>query len=912
MASGIRGSSTADRLIQSELQATPSWTDALGLEGDDYIGWLAGNVDGGAGNDRIENLNPANRSGVGAAYWSSPRGILADLTKQYVDDGWGGRDTLINVYKVCGSNYQDTLYGSDGDDWFDQSAGDDLIDAGAGTDVYWVSDRSLDFRVTLSPDTGVGRVTWRYDWSPQTVQSANLKGVETIFFQGNDKVPEKFVALSALIDWAPFVKKALTISEQARWNVNLPLGSATQITYQFVEQQPADYSGSEIQGFDKLTSAAKQVVRSVLNDIESFTLIDFVEVTDSSKSAQIRIGVSQQADTRGYAFAPLAGYGEKAGDVWLDVETARALGSTQESKWVLMHEVGHALGLNDTGLRYAAMPELQFVDRYDDMRFTLMSSKSIIPDLYPLNFARFDLSVLRDLYGSRPVVFPKNARQEPTFVFDDVNTQGFLTVYTDQPGITLDASSIAVGVTIYANDSNQASSVGISPNGELLIGNVLFSDTNNISAVTGTVTDDVFIGNDQNNRFDGMGGNDLFDGSGGVDRAVFSMTSQDAIIKNDYGYVQISRKEQSTGNTSLVRVEEVQFIDKLFRIGTDAADTLGGGVGGAQYLAFDGDDRFNGRIGNDTFEGGLGRDVVVYEQASSAYRLKLLGEGRATIAKAGVAPGDSVNASGGALHDELIGVERIAFADKTISIERKAHGSYGDLPDALYAFFVVGFAAVPGVVYMDQMADAYRYWLPGTSVGAQASQQAVGDTVQRIVEVFTSKPQFTGVYPQALYRQEAGAYWRYEHDSRVGGSPLVKVESVSAAAYETQMELLAKGLVDRIVKGSASELTKQAAVGDVKAALLLGGDWTIGKVIYTVFGNLAAKPTSDVQWGGTAKQFANQVAVAKYYTDTLGLSSEDIASLRAVIEPVTHSSDLSSTDDIATLIGSVLLQVPGI
>jgi len=27
---------------------------------------------------------------------------------------------------------------------------------------------------------------------------------------------------------------------------------------------------------------------------------------------------------------------------------------------------------------------------------------------------------------------------------------------------------------------------------------------------------------------------------------------------------------------------------------------------------------------------------------------------------------------------------------------------------------------------------------------------------------------------------------------------------------------------------------------------------------------------------------------------------------------VTHSSDLSSTDDIATLIGSVLLQVPGI
>lgn len=407
-------------------------------------------------------------------------------------------------------------------------------------------------------------------------------------------------------------------------------------------------------------------------------------------------------------------------------------------------------------------------------------------------------------------------------------------------------------------------------------------------------------------------GSFVLDGRDGVDSVDFGVTK-----KSDYSYL-----KQADGS---VRVDSV----------AGASAALSGTLYNVEILYFDygrevldlrsyfqpsgtrifgdaQDDRFNGRIGNDTFEGGLGRDVVVYEQASSAYRLKLLGEDRATIAKAGVAPGDSVNASGGALHDELIGVERIAFADKTISIERKAHGSYGDLPDALYAFFVVGFAAVPGVVYMDQMADAYRYWLPGTSVGAQASQQAVGDTVQRIVEVFTSKPQFTGVYPQALYRQEAGAYWRYEHDSRVGGSPLVKVESVSAAAYETQMELLAKGLVDRIVKGSASELTKQAAVGDVKAALLLGGDWTIGKVIYTVFGNLAAKPTSDVQWGGTAKQFANQVAVAKYYTDTLGLSSEDIASLRAVIEPVTHSSDLSSTDDIATLIGSVLLQVPGI
>ena len=126
------------------------------------------------------------------------------------------------------------------------------------------------------------------------------------------------------------------------------------------------------------------------------------------------------------------------------------------------------------------------------------------------------------------------------------------------------------------------------------------------------------------------------------------------------------------------------------------------------------------------------------------------------------------------------------------------------------------------------------------------------------------------------------------------------------------MEALARALVERIVKGSAGEPSKQAAVEDVKGALLYGGEWTIGKVVYTVFGNLASKPLSDGQWGGTAKQFANQVAVAKYYTDILGLSSEDIGTLRAVIEPVTHTADYSSSEDIAQLIGTVLIQTPGL
>ncbi|MBM3371562.1 MAG: hypothetical protein FJY46_12630 [Betaproteobacteria bacterium] len=289
-------------------------------------------------------------------------------------------------------------------------------------------------------------------------------------------------------------------------------------------------------------------------------------------------------------------------------------------------------------------------------------------------------------------------------------------------------------------------------------------------------------------------------------------------------------------------------------------------------------------------DGGLGIDIAKYGRAATDYALIPNGGGEFTLKK------DALTKL-----DQLTNIERLQFADKTIRIDTKAHGSYADLPDTLYQFFVVGFGAAPGVTYMDQMAEAYRYWLPQYKDG----------TVKQIVEAFTTKSQFTAVYPQALYRTEGGKYYAYAHDASLAGNPLMRGAEVSKAVFDTQMASLAQGLVATIVKTSASESTKTAAAADIQAALGLGGDWTIGKVIYTVFGNLASKPLSDPTWGGTAKQFANQVAVAKYYTDTLSQSTDDVTTLRSVMAAVTNTTDVSSTDAIASLIGVALLNGPG-
>jgi len=58
---------------------------------------------------------------------------------------------------------------------------------------------------------------------------------------------------------------------------------------------------------------------------------------------------------------------------------------------------------------------------------------------------------------------------------------------------------------------------------------------------------------------------------------------------------------------------------------------------------------------------------------------------------------------------------------------------------------------------------------------------------------------------------------------------------------------------------------------------------SIGELIYTLFGNLAAVLTSHPLFGNTALQFANQVAGAQYYTDTLSQSTTSLDTLHSVL-----------------------------
>lgn len=163
-----------------------------------------------------------------------------------------------------------------------------------------------------------------------------------------------------------------------------------------------------------------------------------------------------------------------------------------------------------------------------------------------------------------------------------------------------------------------------------------------------------------------------------------------------------------------------------------------------------------------------------------------------------------------------------------------------------YRFFSIAFNAAPGVTYMNQLADAY---------GAGMSTKA-------IVNVFTTKEQFTSKYPTFL-----------------------------------TTEAFATSLINNVVGASATAEAKTAAAADVVAAINSG--YSRGDVIFQIFSNLAEKAADDAEWGATATMMANKVAVAKYVTETQMVNTTDLSVLAKTLSAVTATTVVATAADLA-------------
>lgn len=551
-----------------------SWATIYGKEGHDKITFAGNaNIVGGPGNDTIINeFKDWINGGVG--YWDSPSSIYVDLEAGYALDGFGTRDTLVNIHEIHTSGQNgDVVLGSSTSDnvWINgfnwnsnRSIGSATIDLREGLDKaqFYGLDQSV-YKIDAAVDGKSISISYNN-------YTANLKNVELLKFVRNidGKDVQQEVSVVSLIDFQKIGSATLIDKRTDGWSNGAPKA----LTFSYMSAAPTYGGGEGGTGFLPVTDAYKIAVNSILGRLWLETGLAFTEVSDTANSyGQIRFGANQQANTKGYSYIPGQTPDERAGDVWLDSETLQVMGQGQEGWQVLLHEIGHALGLSHPHAESENTSATVLLNQWNDNSYSVMSAKQSPSELWQSWFGPLDIQALQSLYGTGREFATGND------LYSWTDAQGLsLSTLRDVGGIDrLDLSQQTFGVYLDLQPGS-FSSVGTTSEGYLAFNNVFIDNSTTIEEVVGSLSDDVLLGNSANNLFFEMGGNDVIDGRGGVNTVVFTANRNAySIGKSEVAsHWLVEGVNGSLGSDDLLNVTRLQFADTKVRLDIDGNPTL--------------------------------------------------------------------------------------------------------------------------------------------------------------------------------------------------------------------------------------------------------------------------------------------------------------------------------------------------
>jgi len=294
-------------------------------------------------------------------------------------------------------------------------------------------------------------------------------------------------------------------NNNARWNWDQPLGTATEITYAFLDNVPEYYDADakERNGFYFFSEEDREITRGMLARIERDIGLTFTET--SLDQAQMTYGYTDMEDG-GYAVIPNghSGIGVADGDVWISTDYfGGGLRPGLYGNHTLMHETGHALGLDHP--HEGTILE----DSLDNRGYTVMSyNRDPHGGAFPLNFMLYDMAALQHLYGANMSTNAGDTNYDLSQYYD------YNFTIWDAGGIdTLDGSAQSKSMVLNLHQGS-FSSVGLTDNFTISFNTV-------IENATGGSGGDCLIGNELNNVLTGGEGNDTLYGEAGDDTLIF-------------------------------------------------------------------------------------------------------------------------------------------------------------------------------------------------------------------------------------------------------------------------------------------------------------------------------------------------------------------------------------------------------
>lgn len=492
-------------------------------------------------------------------------------------------------------------------------------------------------------------------------------------------------------------------------------GTARTLSYSFLLTPPSDASSEDRSGFAAMTSAQRQAVRDGLKLWSDVANLTFVE---TSSSGALQFGTNQQSGSSGYAYLPESWSTSVA--MYLDVDASynQVFTAGSYGPSVILHEIGHMLGLKHPGNYDSSggtadgpfLPSDKDSGDYTQMSYNEPTVHSMT-GRYAVTPMLYDIQAVQYLYGANmsyrsgdDVYSFSNSTTARCIwdaggsnTFDFSACTGFVTIDLRAGGFSETVAGyrnigLAYGVTIQN---------AVAGNG----GSQVYSGASGSVVTGGAGIDRVVLG----------AGDDIVSGGGGSDTVVFGKTFASYIVQRQASNVLVSGE----GNDRLDGVEFLVFSDRTVAVADLALHTAPVGTNG--------NDRLTTGIGNETIDGGAGRDLAVFSGARANFTVKASGGGYTVTDNVG---------NGGV--DQLFNIEQLQFSDANVSFETSG------VAGQAYRLYQAAFNRAPDL-------QGLGFWI---------SFLEQGYSLEWVANHFITSPEFTATFGAVSNREFATLLYR--------------------------------------------------------------------------------------------------------------------------------------------------------